>query len=156
MPLRLGVLHSPGGGAVTTRADRVVPGVEPSMAVHGELGPDHVLVDRGGKPVRVGIEGLMYLDIEWEHAFLRLRFGSTTGGGTAVTSCRVPRGRAAERSIRRLLARGAGRPKHMLHQAAVIVGGIYREVTGVHVACPARSVVVPDAGAVGWIERAER
>ncbi|MFJ8197543.1 phosphotransferase [Streptomyces sp. NPDC096152] len=43
--------------------------------VHGELGPDHVLVDAGGAPVLIDIEGLMYFEAEWEHVFLRLRFG---------------------------------------------------------------------------------
>lgn len=43
--------------------------------IHGELGPDHVLVDRHGNPVLIDIEGLMFFDVEWEHAFLRLRFG---------------------------------------------------------------------------------
>jgi hypothetical protein len=43
--------------------------------IHGELGPDHVLVDRHGHPVLIDIEGLMFFDVEWEHAFLRLRFG---------------------------------------------------------------------------------
>jgi hypothetical protein len=43
--------------------------------IHGELGPDHVLVDQQGHPVIIDIEGLMYFDIEWEHVFLRLRFG---------------------------------------------------------------------------------
>jgi hypothetical protein len=43
--------------------------------VHGELGPDHVRVDRHGQPVLIDIEGLMFFDIEWEHVFLRLRFG---------------------------------------------------------------------------------
>jgi Phosphotransferase enzyme family len=43
--------------------------------IHGELGPDHVLVDAAGRPVVVDIEGLMYFDPEWEHVFLRLRFG---------------------------------------------------------------------------------
>jgi Phosphotransferase enzyme family len=43
--------------------------------IHGELGPDHVLVDRDGQPVLIDIEGLMFFDVEWEHAFLRLRFG---------------------------------------------------------------------------------
>jgi hypothetical protein len=43
--------------------------------IHGELGPDHVLVDEHGHPVLIDIEGLMYFDVEWEHAFLRLRFG---------------------------------------------------------------------------------
>jgi aminoglycoside phosphotransferase (APT) family kinase protein len=44
--------------------------------IHGELGPDHVLVDPAGKPVIIDIEGLMYFDLEWEHVFLRLRFGT--------------------------------------------------------------------------------
>ncbi|MFD5114049.1 phosphotransferase [Streptomyces sp. NPDC058391] len=35
--------------------------------IHGELGPDHVLVDPDGNPV------LIY--VEWEHVFLRIRFG---------------------------------------------------------------------------------
>ncbi|MFD4710664.1 phosphotransferase family protein [Streptomyces sp. NPDC058430] len=41
--------------------------------VHGELGPDHVLVDAAGNPVAIDIEGLMYFDVEWEHVFLRIR-----------------------------------------------------------------------------------
>jgi aminoglycoside phosphotransferase (APT) family kinase protein len=41
--------------------------------VHGELGPDHVLVDRDGHPVLIDIENLMYFDVEWEHVFLRIR-----------------------------------------------------------------------------------
>jgi hypothetical protein len=43
--------------------------------IHGELGPDHVLLDDRGMPVVVDIEGAMYFDAEWEHAFLRLHFG---------------------------------------------------------------------------------
>jgi Phosphotransferase enzyme family len=46
-----------------------------SGLVHGELGPDHILLDRDGDPVLIDIEGAMYFDAEWEHAFLRLRFG---------------------------------------------------------------------------------
>jgi hypothetical protein len=46
-----------------------------SGLVHGELGPDHVLLDRGGDPVLIDIEGLMYFDAEWEHSFLGIRFG---------------------------------------------------------------------------------
>lgn len=44
--------------------------------IHGELGPDHVLVDGDGGPVLIDIEGLMFFDVEWEHVFLRLRFGA--------------------------------------------------------------------------------
>lgn len=43
--------------------------------IHGELGPDHVLIDDLRRPVVVDIEGAMYFDVEWEHAFLQLRFG---------------------------------------------------------------------------------
>ncbi|CAN3979961.1 aminoglycoside phosphotransferase family protein [Kitasatospora purpeofusca] len=43
--------------------------------VHGELGPDHVLVDAAGEPVLIDIEGLMHFDVEWEHVILRIRFG---------------------------------------------------------------------------------
>jgi hypothetical protein len=43
--------------------------------IHGELGPDHVLIDERGEPVIIDIEGVMYFDVEWEHVFLALRFG---------------------------------------------------------------------------------
>ncbi|MCC8246472.1 phosphotransferase [Saccharothrix luteola] len=44
--------------------------------VHGELGPDHVLVDADlDEPVLIDIEGVRAFDVEWEHAFLELRFG---------------------------------------------------------------------------------
>ncbi|GAB2724815.1 hypothetical protein GCM10027072_18230 [Streptomyces bullii] len=43
--------------------------------VHGELGPDHVLLTSDGAPALIDVEGLMYGDVEWEHVFLRLRFG---------------------------------------------------------------------------------
>jgi len=42
--------------------------------IHGELGPDHVLVDERGDPVIIDIEGVMFFDVEWEHVFLQLRF----------------------------------------------------------------------------------
>lgn len=42
--------------------------------VHGELGPDHVLVDGDGRSFIIDIEGLMYFDVEWEHVFLKIRF----------------------------------------------------------------------------------
>lgn len=54
--------------------------VEPRTAghalIHGELGPDHVFLDRHGAPVLIDIEGLMYFDVEWKHAFMAFRFGS--------------------------------------------------------------------------------
>lgn len=43
--------------------------------IHGELGPDHVLVTPSGEPAMVDIEGLTFFDVEWEHAWLQMRFG---------------------------------------------------------------------------------
>ena len=43
--------------------------------VHGELGPDHVLLDGRGDPVLIDIEGTMYFDAEVEHTWTRMRFG---------------------------------------------------------------------------------
>ena len=60
--------------ALHERAARIGPRPGHSL-IHGELGPDHVLTDGEGRPVLVDIEGLMYFDPEWEHVFLRLRFG---------------------------------------------------------------------------------
>lgn len=53
-------------------AAAVRPRAEYSV-VHGELGMDHVMVDRAGRPVVIDIENLLYFDVEWEHVFLRLR-----------------------------------------------------------------------------------
>jgi hypothetical protein len=60
--------------ALRARAAAIAPRAEYTL-IHGELGPDHVLIDNRGQPVIIDIEGAMYFDAEWEHAFLRLRFG---------------------------------------------------------------------------------
>jgi aminoglycoside phosphotransferase (APT) family kinase protein len=52
--------------------------IEPRGAaalIHGELGPDHVLLDRRGEPVLIDIEGAKYFDVEVEHVWMRMRFG---------------------------------------------------------------------------------
>jgi hypothetical protein len=52
--------------------------IEPRVAaalIHGELGPDHVLLDRRGEPVLIDIEGARYFDVEAEHVWMRMRFG---------------------------------------------------------------------------------
>ncbi|MFH0070825.1 aminoglycoside phosphotransferase family protein [Peribacillus sp. NPDC056705] len=43
--------------------------------IHGELGPDHVIVTQEQKPYLIDIEGARFFDIEYEHVFLELRFG---------------------------------------------------------------------------------
>lgn len=60
-----------------SRLTELAAAIEPRCEyrlIHGELGPDHVLVDAVGRPVLIDIEGLMYFDVEWEHAFLEMRF----------------------------------------------------------------------------------
>jgi hypothetical protein len=61
--------------AVTREPELAVPPRTRYGLIHGELGPDHVLIDERGHPVVIDIEGVMFFDVEWEHAFLRLRFG---------------------------------------------------------------------------------
>jgi hypothetical protein len=72
----------PSVAAVRPRLDETLRALAASVRprasyglIHGELGPDHVSIDDLGRPVVVDIEGAMYFDVEWEHAFLRLRFG---------------------------------------------------------------------------------
>lgn len=53
---------------------RIRPRQEHAL-IHGELGPDHVLVTPDPpKAVLIDIEGLLFFDVEWEHVFLELRF----------------------------------------------------------------------------------
>ncbi|MEU6147017.1 phosphotransferase [Streptomyces sp. NPDC047081] len=59
--------------AVRALATAVRPRTRYSL-IHGELGPDHVLLTPDGYPALIDIEGLLYFDVEWEHVFLRLRF----------------------------------------------------------------------------------
>ncbi|MFC7831080.1 hypothetical protein [Streptomyces sp. NPDC057375] len=61
-------------GRLQELATRVAPRTQHGL-IHGELGPDRVLVDDSGHPVLIDIEGLMFFDVEWEHVVLQLRFG---------------------------------------------------------------------------------
>ena len=70
---RLAVIRPELTSLVLARHSDVRPRREYGL-VHGELGPDHVLLGPAGEPVLIDIEGLTYFDVEWEHAFLRLRF----------------------------------------------------------------------------------
>ncbi|MEV4170092.1 phosphotransferase [Nonomuraea sp. NPDC049709] len=54
-------------------AARVEPRPDHGL-IHGELGPDHVLMDEHDEPVLIDIEGTMFFDVEWEHVYLRIRF----------------------------------------------------------------------------------
>lgn len=60
--------------SVRTLAAEVRPRARHTL-IHGELGPDHVLLTPDGHPALIDIEGLLYFDVEWEHVFLRIRFG---------------------------------------------------------------------------------
>ncbi|WP_235854735.1 phosphotransferase family protein [Nonomuraea aridisoli] len=57
------------------RMAAALPPRETHGLIHGELGPDHVLIDERGEPVLIDLDGAMYFDVEWEHVFLRFRFG---------------------------------------------------------------------------------
>ncbi|QHT61489.1 phosphotransferase [Paenibacillus lycopersici] len=43
--------------------------------IHGELGPDHVIVKNDAELYLIDIEGASFYDVEHEHGFLHLRFG---------------------------------------------------------------------------------
>ncbi|WP_051108697.1 aminoglycoside phosphotransferase family protein [Paenibacillus daejeonensis] len=43
--------------------------------IHGELGPDHILINEKLEPYLIDIEGAMFFDLEHEHSFLEMRFG---------------------------------------------------------------------------------
>ncbi|MEU7061367.1 phosphotransferase [Streptomyces sp. NPDC046197] len=70
---RIGSAAAPLQDRLQELATRVSPRRQHGL-IHGELGPDHVLVDASGHPVLIDIEGLMFFDVEWEHVFLQLRF----------------------------------------------------------------------------------
>ncbi|GAA2755227.1 phosphotransferase family protein [Actinopolymorpha rutila] len=71
---RMAKAHDEFVDVLRTLTGAVRPRTQYSL-IHGELGPDHVMIDRGGAPVLIDIEGLMFFDVEWEHVFLRIRFG---------------------------------------------------------------------------------
>lgn len=71
---RIAVVRDELADTLRTRHAAVTPRTRYGL-VHGELGPDHVLVDDHDEPVLIDIESTMSFDVEWEHAFLELRFG---------------------------------------------------------------------------------
>lgn len=55
-------------------SSRILPRTSYGL-IHGELGPDHILVNANLEPYLIDIEGVTYFDIEHEHSFLEFRFG---------------------------------------------------------------------------------
>ena len=45
--------------------------------IHGELGPNHVMVNKNNEAFLIDIEGAKYGDVEEEASFLKLRFGTS-------------------------------------------------------------------------------
>lgn len=85
--------RDPRVAAVGLRADDLLRAkhalIEPRREyglVHGELGPDHVFLNDDHQPVLIDIEGLTFFDVEWEHAFLRLRFPPQAYAGLTVSA----------------------------------------------------------------------
>ena len=52
--------------------------VEPRSSyhfIHGELGPEHIMVDGTGKAYFIDIDSAAFFDLEYEHSYLRWRWG---------------------------------------------------------------------------------
>ncbi len=45
--------------------------------IHGELGPNHVIVDKDDNAFLIDIEGAKFCDVEEENSFLRIRFNNS-------------------------------------------------------------------------------
>ena len=43
--------------------------------IHYELGPNHVLADKEDNIYLIDIDGMKFFDLEFEHSFLKFRFG---------------------------------------------------------------------------------
>ncbi|WP_082198505.1 aminoglycoside phosphotransferase family protein [Bacillus sp. FJAT-26390] len=65
-------------GKLIDKLNELEAAIEPRARysfIHGELGPDHVIVNDELEPYLVDLEGSMYYDVEYEHSFLEFRFG---------------------------------------------------------------------------------
>ncbi|MDX3458173.1 phosphotransferase [Streptomyces sp. ME02-8801-2C] len=87
---RAAALHAELAALVRHLVAEVRPRTGPLPLIHGELGPDHVLVTPDGEPALIDIEGLLYFDAEWEHVFLRQRFGTLYESLAASASASAP------------------------------------------------------------------
>lgn len=64
---------------ILNHLDDLMTGIQPREQygfIHGELGPDHVLVNERNEPYLIDIEGAEYFDVEHEHSFMQFRFGA--------------------------------------------------------------------------------
>ncbi|MGH3246588.1 MAG: phosphotransferase family protein, partial [Trebonia sp.] len=69
--------------------------VEPRVTwalIHGELGPDHVLLDRRGEPALIDIEGAKNFEVEAEHVWTRMRFAGHYARLSGAASTRTASG----------------------------------------------------------------
>lgn len=57
--------------------------------VHGELGPDHVLVTPAGEAVVIDFEGLTYFDVEWDDTSSRYSASTSRLTGSCFWPTRV-------------------------------------------------------------------
>ncbi|MCC3376086.1 phosphotransferase [Cohnella sp. REN36] len=71
---RIGEFHARLLEHLESLAARIAPRGRYGL-IHGELGPDHVLVNDRHEPYLIDIEGAEFMDIEHEHSFLEFRFG---------------------------------------------------------------------------------
>lgn len=65
-------------GKLLDALDKLESAIKPRTTyryIHGELGPDHILVNEKLEPYLIDIEGAQFFDIEHEHSFLEFRFG---------------------------------------------------------------------------------
>ncbi|WNS46893.1 phosphotransferase [Paenibacillus sp. MMS20-IR301] len=59
-------------------SNRLAAKIEPRNRygyIHGELGPNHVIILENLEPCLIDIEGAGFFDIEYEHSFMKFRFG---------------------------------------------------------------------------------
>ena len=69
-------------GQILVTLQSLLDAIEPRSVfslIHGELGPEHIIVSPESEPYFIDCEGVRYFDLEFEHSLLRARFGSQYG-----------------------------------------------------------------------------
>jgi hypothetical protein len=65
-------------GRIQDAVNRIVGAIEPRSTlhlIHGELGPEHILIGEAEAVHFIDCEGLKFFDLEFEHSLLKARFG---------------------------------------------------------------------------------